>query len=180
MDRETLTRSVDAAIRCIPDFPKPGILFRDITTVLQDGLLFKAVVEHLSKLVSAAGCTAVAGIESRGFVFAAPVAAMLGIPLVLIRKPGKLPFRTRRASYALEYGTDSIEMHEDALRSGDRVALVDDLLATGGTMEAAVRLVRESGAEIGTVAFLVELQGLQGRARLTGLPVDVLVSYPGA
>ncbi len=179
MERKALAQAVDQTIRCIADFPKPGILFRDITPVLQTGELFGAVCAHFAGLATAAHCTAVAGIESRGFVFAAPVAAMLGLPLVLIRKPGKLPFRTRKASYALEYGTDQVEMHEDALRKGDRVAIIDDLLATGGTMEAAVRLARDSGADIGLVACLIELQGLQGRAKLPGLPVDVLLSYPG-
>ncbi len=175
--RERLRVDVEAAIRNIPDFPKPGILFRDITTVLRDGALFRRVCGHFSTLVREAGCDCVAGIESRGFVFAAPVAAALGLPLALIRKPGKLPWRVRSESYALEYGTDTIEMHEDAVMHGERVALVDDLLATGGTAAAAARLIRGLGADVALVAFLVELRDLRGRERLPGLPVDALVSY---
>lgn len=175
--RERLRVDVEAAIRNIPDFPKPGILFRDITTVLRDGALFGRVCEHFSDLVREAACDCVAGIESRGFVFAAPVAAALGLPLALIRKPGKLPWRTRSESYALEYGTDTIEMHEDAVVPSERVALVDDLLATGGTAAAAARLIRGLGGEVALVAFLVELRDLGGRERLPGLPVDALVAY---
>lgn len=175
--RERLRKDVMAAIRSIPDFPKPGILFRDITTVLGDGALFKRVCAHLSEVVSEAGSDCVAGIESRGFVFAAPVAAALGLPLALIRKPGKLPWRVRSESYSLEYGTDTIEMHEDAVRPGQRVALVDDLLATGGTAAAAARLILGLGAEVAIVAFLVELRDLRGREHLAGLTVDALVAY---
>lgn len=175
--RIELQADVQAAIRSIPDFPKPGILFRDITTVMRDGALFQRVCTHFADLVRAAGCQCVAGIESRGFLLAAPVAASLGLPLALIRKPGKLPWRVRRESYTLEYGTDTIEMHEDAVRPGENVALLDDLLATGGTAEAAVRLIRGLGGEVTLVAFLVELRDLQGRGRLAGLPVDALVVY---
>ncbi len=174
--RERLRMDVEAAIRNIPDFPKPGILFRDITTVLRDGALFARVCRHFTDLVREAGCDCIAGIESRGFVFAAPVAAALGLPLALIRKPGKLPWRTRRESYALEYGTDTIEMHEDAVRPGERVALLDDLLATGGTAAAATRLIRGLGGEVALIAFLVELRDLGGRTRLPGLRVDTLVA----
>lgn len=174
--RERLRADVEAAIRSIPDFPKPGILFRDITTVLRDGALFGRVCGHLADVVRGAGCDVVAGIESRGFVFAAPVAAALGRPLALIRKPGKLPWRVRRESYALEYGTDAIEMHEDAVVPSERVALVDDLLATGGTAAAAARLIRGLGAEVALCAFVVELRDLGGRERLPGLTVDALVS----
>lgn len=177
METERLRMDVEAAVRSIPDFPKPGILFRDITTVLQDGPLFQRVCAHLAALVRDARCDGVAGIESRGFVFAAPVAASLGLPLALIRKPGKLPWRVRRESYALEYGTDAIEMHEDAVHPGERVALVDDLLATGGTAEAAVRLIRALGADVALCAFLVELKDLGGRARLAPIRVEALVGY---
>lgn len=175
--RERLRMDVEAAIRNIPDFPKPGILFRDITTVLRDGALFARVCQHFTDLVREAGCDCIAGIESRGFVFAAPVAAALGLPLALIRKPGKLPWRVRRESYALEYGTDTIEMHEDAVRPGERAALLDDLLATGGTAAAAARLIRGVGGEVALVAFLVELCDLGGRTRLPGLRVDALIAY---
>ncbi len=176
-EKERLRADVEAAIRSIPDFPKPGILFRDITTVLRDGRLFQRVCGHLARVVTRASCEVVAGIESRGFVFAAPVAASLGLPLALIRKPGKLPWRVRRESYALEYGTDAIEMHDDAVRPGERVALVDDLLATGGTAEAAVRLIRGFGAEVALAAFVIELRDLGGRKRLSGLDVDTLAVF---
>lgn len=175
--RERLRADVEAAIRSIPDFPKPGILFRDITTVLRDGALFARVCGHFADLVRAAGCDCVAGIESRGFVFAAPVAAALGLPLALIRKPGKLPWRVRSESYALEYGSDTIQMHEDAVRPGERVALVDDLLATGGTAGAAARLIRGLGGDVALVAFLIELRDLGGRGRLQDLRVEALVAY---
>jgi len=176
-DRAALAADVTATIRDVPDFPKPGILFKDITTVLRDGALFARLCDHFASLVEASGCTVVAGIESRGFLFAAPVAAKLGLPLALVRKPGKLPWKTRSMSYALEYGTDTIQMHEDAVRPGERVALLDDLLATGGTMSAAVSLVRELGAEVGLVGFAIELGFLDGRKRLEGVPVDALVTY---
>ena len=176
-DRERLTEDVQEAIRNIPDFPKPGILFRDITTALMDGPLMKRMCEHFADLTRDHGCDVVAGIESRGFLFGAPVAAALELPLALIRKPGKLPYRTRSASYELEYGTDTIEMHEDAVKPGDRVVLVDDLLATGGTAEAAVRLTLDLGGEVALVAFLIELGGLNGREKLPGVPVDSLVIY---
>jgi adenine phosphoribosyltransferase len=175
----TLVRDVLAAVRTIPDFPKPGIQFRDITTVLQDGPLFSRVVRYFCGLATRAGATRVAGIESRGFVFAAPVAANLGIPLVLVRKPKKLPWRTRRMEYSLEYGTDAVEVHEDAAGPGDRVVVIDDLLATGGTMGAACALVRSLGAEVVLAAFMVELPALGGRERLAGVPIDSLVAFEG-
>lgn len=175
--RAALTKDVGAAIRDVPDFPKPGILFKDITPVLRDGPLFARLCDHFAGRVRASGCTVVAGIESRGFLFAAPVAAKLGLPLALVRKPGKLPWRTRSMSYSLEYGTDTIQMHEDAVRPGERVALLDDLLATGGTMSAAVALVRELGGEVGLVAFAIELGFLDGRKRLEGVPVDSLLTF---
>lgn len=175
--RETLANEVRAAIRDVPDFPKPGILFRDITTVLCNGPLFGRVCDHLTELAKDCKADCVAGIESRGFVFAAPVAARLRLPLVLFRKPGKLPYRTRKASYSLEYGTDTIEVHEDAIRPSQRVLVVDDLLATGGTMSAACQLIREAGGVVALVAFVIELSELNGRDRLKGLPVDTLVVY---
>ncbi len=175
--RQALVRDVTATIRDVPDFPKPGILFKDITPVLRDGPLFARLCDHFAGLVRGSGCTVVAGIESRGFLFAAPVAARLELPLALVRKPGKLPWKTRSMSYALEYGTDTIQMHEDAVRPGERVALLDDLLATGGTMSAAVSLVRELGADVGLVGFAIELGFLDGRQRLTDVPVDSLVTF---
>lgn len=176
-ERELLRKDVEKTIRSIPDFPKPGILFRDITTVLRDGKLFARVIEYLCKIVKDSGSNCVAGIESRGFILAAPISAKLEIPLALVRKPKKLPYRAIRAEYSLEYGSDAIEMHVDAIRPGERVALIDDLLATGGTMEAATRLVKELGGEIGIIAFLIELSDLKGREKLRGFSIDSLVTF---
>ena len=177
-EREKLASDVAQAVRDVPDFPKPGILFKDITTVLLDGPLYGRLVDHLCSVVKASGANVVAGIESRGYLFAAPVAARLGLPLALVRKPGKLPWKTRRATYALEYGTDSVEIHEDAVKPGQKVAVLDDLLATGGTMEAACRLVRELGGEPVLASFVIELTFLPGRARLAEVvPVDALLGF---
>jgi adenine phosphoribosyltransferase len=175
--KDALAADVARIIRDVPDFPKPGILFKDITTVLLDGPLYGRVVDHLCDVVRESGATVVAGIESRGYLFAAPVAARLGLPMALIRKPGKLPWKTRKASYTLEYGTDSVEMHEDAVQPGAKVVVMDDLLATGGTMDAACRLVNELGGEVVLASFVVELAFLDGRKRLGDTPVDVLVVY---
>jgi len=161
-----LGKALAARIRDVPDFPKPGILFKDITPVLLDVPLYLRVVGALSQAAVDARADMVVGIESRGYPFAAPVALRLGVPLALVRKPGKLPWRTRSASYELEYGTDRIEIHEDAIRPGQRVVLIDDLLATGGTMDAACRLVRELQGVPALAAFVVELSFLQGRKRL--------------
>jgi len=175
INRQELITDVASTIRDIPDFPKPGILFKDITTVLRDGKLYGRLCRYYARQVQAAGCNVVAGIEARGFLFAAPVAAMLDLPLALIRKPGKLPWKTKSASYALEYGTDTIVMHEDAVLAGERVALLDDLLATGGTAGAAVSLIQELGGEVGFVGFVIELEFLNGRTLLPDLPIDALV-----
>lgn len=165
-------------IRCIPDFPKPGILFRDITTVLQQPEAFQASLGFFTAAAEKYGASKIAAIESRGFVFAAPVAADLGLPLVLVRKRGKLPWKTRSVEYTLEYGTDAIEVHEDAVEPGDRVMIIDDLLATGGTMAAAVKLVREMGAEVAVATFMVELPSeLNGRALLADVPVECMTAY---
>jgi len=177
MDDElgNLREEIKAKIRNIPDFPVKGVLFRDITPVLRDGQLFRRACDALVQLLKKHGCTCVAGIESRGFLVAAPAAALLEIPLAIIRKPGKLPWKTRRAVYSLEYGEDAIEIHEDAIAKGDKVALVDDVLATGGTMEAATKLVTELGGEVTLIAFLIELKALEGRKRLQGYDVYSLI-----
>jgi len=177
IDREKLAQDVRDAIRSIPDFPKPGILFRDITTALMDGPLMARMCGYFADMAREKGCRVIAGIESRGFIFGAPVASALELPFALIRKPGKLPWKTRAASYELEYGTDTIEMHEDAVKPGDKVALIDDLLATGGTAQAAARLIRDLGGEVALAGFLIELGGLEGRKKLDGLPVESLVVY---
>jgi adenine phosphoribosyltransferase len=164
-------------IRAIPDFPKPGILFRDITTLLKDADAFAETINRLAEKYKDAGIGAVAGIESRGFIFGAPLALRLGCPFVPIRKPGKLPAETVSAEYSLEYGTDRIEMHKDALAAGQKVLLVDDLLATGGTMQAACSLVESTGAAVAGIAFIIELDGLNGREKLKGRDVFTVVHF---
>lgn len=168
---------VKALIRDVPDFPKPGIIFKDISPVLEDPAAFNAVIEALVEQARALGAASVVGVESRGFIFGAPLAARLGVPFVLARKPGKLPAQTRSVEYALEYGTDRLEMHLDALTPGTPVVVVDDLLATGGTAEAACRLVEAADARIVGVLVLVELTFLGGAARLEPRPVRSLVKY---
>ncbi len=163
-------------IREVPDFPKPGILFKDITTLLKEPAALDAVVRRLADPYRNADVSLVAGIESRGFILGAAVARDLAAGFVPIRKSGKLPAETASVSYALEYGADSIEIHTDAIVPGQRVLLLDDLLATGGTMEAAVKLVKGLRARVVGIAFLIELTALDGRSRLTGENVMALVA----
>jgi adenine phosphoribosyltransferase len=166
-----------ARVRDVPDFPKPGILFRDLTPLMGDGAALRACVAVLGERVAAHRPDVVVAVESRGFIFGAPVAAALGVGFAPVRKPGKLPSQTLRRTYDLEYGTDSLEMHADAVKPSARVVIVDDLLATGGTAAATVELVREQGAIVVAAAFVVELTLLRGRARLPGLPVDALIAF---
>ena len=165
-------------IAAVPDFPRPGILFRDITPVFQDPRAYDAAIAGLADLLAPVAFDALAAVESRGFLLGGPLALRLEKGLVLIRKAGKLPRATRQASYALEYGEATVEMHDDACRPGQRVVVLDDLLATGGTAAAAAQLVRASGAEVAAYLFLVELAGLAGRRQLDGAPVFSLVVYP--
>jgi adenine phosphoribosyltransferase len=164
-------------IRNVPDFPKPGILFRDITTLLQRPDAFAMAVDRLLERYRDMPFDLVAGIESRGFIMGTVLAYALNKGFVPIRKPGKLPAATFAAEYSLEYGTDRIEMHMDALRAGQRVLLVDDLLATGGTMQAACSLVRQAGGEVAECSFLIELAGLQGRSKLEDYSIFSLITY---
>jgi adenine phosphoribosyltransferase len=164
-------------IRDIPDFPKPGILFRDLTPLLGHPEAFRETVERMAERTARLQPAVVAAIESRGFIFGAAVAARLGLGFVPLRKPGKLPFRTRKSTYELEYGSDGIEIHEDAVSAGARVVIVDDLLATGGTAAAAIQLARALGAEVVGAQFVVELAALEGRKRLHGVPSDALIVY---
>ncbi len=164
-------------IRHVPDFPKPGILFYDITTLLREPEGFRAAIDLLAMPFLGAGIDLVVGIESRGFILGAPVAERLGAGFCPIRKPGKLPSRARRASFSLEYGTDAIEIHEDAIVPGQRVLIVDDVLATGGTAAAAASLVKGLGGQLHACAFLVELDGLAGRGRLPGEQVVSVLHY---
>lgn len=161
----------------LPDYPSPGITFRDITPLLASGSAFNAAVDAIAEPHFGA-VDVVAGIEARGFMFAAPVAVRLGVGFVPIRKPGKLPRAVERQSYDLEYGTDTLEIHSDAIAPGKRVLLVDDVLATGGTAAAAVALLQAIGTDIVGVGFLIELLGLDGRSKLPEVPVSSIVTYP--
>lgn len=178
MSRPVTVADLKALIRDIPDFPKPGILFRDITTLLNNGDAFQAAIDGLAKNFAGKGITKVVGIESRGFLTAAPLAYLLHAGFVPVRKKGKLPFKTNAVTYDLEYGTDTLEIHEDAVVKGEKVLIVDDLLATGGTAKATCDLVRSSGGRIAGVAFLIELAALEGRSRLSGFDVFSLITYP--
>jgi adenine phosphoribosyltransferase len=164
-------------IRHVPDFPKPGILFYDVTTLLKDREGFRIAVDEMAAPYLAAGIDVVVGIESRGFIFGSAVADRLGAGFAPVRKPGKLPAHTRRATYSLEYGTDALEVHEDAVQSGQRVLIVDDLLATGGTAAATVGLIRSLGAHVVGIQFLIELVGLNGRERLKDEHVGTVLQY---
>ena len=166
-------------IRDIPDFPKPGIMFRDITPMLATPNAFREVTRRLADRYRNAGITSVLAAEARGFIFAAPLAMELDASFVPVRKPGKLPFDTKALEYDLEYGTDTLEMHVDAVRPGDRVLLVDDLLATGGTMDACVQLARKGGAEVIGCAFVIELTFLNGREKLSPTECFSLIQYNG-
>jgi adenine phosphoribosyltransferase len=169
--------AVQRAIRDIPDFPKPGIVFKDITPVLLDPNLFDLATQGMTDPYRDLGVTRVVAIESRGFMFGAPIALQLKAGLVPVRKPGKLPAARQRVEYTLEYGTDALEMHADAIGAGDRVLVVDDVLATGGTAEAAGRLVRARGAVIAGFSFLIELGFLEGRSQLVPERVEALIRY---
>jgi len=164
-------------IRNVPDFPKAGILFYDITTLLRDATGFRAAVDSLVAPFKADSVDLVVGMESRGFIFGSVVADRLGAGFVPVRKVGKLPSKTRRATYALEYGTDSLEIHDDAVTQGQRVLIVDDLLATGGTAKATLDLVKGSGGVVVGLAFLIELIALDGRSRLAGENIHAVLKY---
>jgi adenine phosphoribosyltransferase len=164
-------------VRDVPDFPKPGILFRDVTPLLGAREALPAAIEALAAPFRDAGVEQVLGIESRGFVLGAPVALALGAGFTMVRKKGKLPYETRSVTYDLEYGTDTVEMHTDAVRAGQRVLLVDDLIATGGTAAAAIQLARDAGAQLVGAAFLIELTGLGGRALLRVDRIHTVLTY---
>ncbi len=172
-------KTVADYVRTIPDFPEPGIMFRDVTTVIQDKDGLKLAIDELSDLVKNDDFDVVVGPESRGFIFGVPVAYKLGKAFVPVRKKGKLPCETIEQEYALEYGTATIEMHKDAIKPGQKVVIVDDLIATGGTIEAIIKLVEKLGGEVVRIVFLMELEGLKGREKLKGYKVDSVVKYPG-
>ena len=166
-------------VRTIPDFPEPGIMFRDITSVCQDAEGFKLAIDTMTDLVKDVEYDVVAGAESRGFIFGAPIAYNQNKQLVMIRKKGKLPCETIEQSYDLEYGQATIEIHKDAIKPGQKVLLVDDLIATGGTLEAMVKLVERLGGEVVGILCLMELAGLNGRAKLEGYRVEAAMTYEG-
>lgn len=170
-------RDLASLVRNIPDFPLPGIQFKDITTLLADGEAFRQVIGSLAARYRDRGVDAVAGIESRGFIFSAPIAVELGVGLVPIRKPGKLPAETLQIEYDLEYGTNKLEIHRDAFTPGARVLVVDDLLATGGTIAAATSLIEQVGGSVIELAFVIELTFLNGRQRLAPYPIYSLIQY---
>ena len=174
---ESISDLLRRTIRDVPDFPKKGIVFKDITPVLGDGAVYRRVVDELVTRWKPKGIDQVVGIESRGFIFAAPLAYALGAGLSIARKPGKLPFETIRETYMLEYGQDGLELHIDAIGPGERVLIVDDLLATGGTAEAVGKLVLRQGAELVGYSFVVELAFLHGARRLGTAKVDTLVTF---
>ncbi len=164
-------------IRIIPDFPQPGIRFKDITTLLKDGKAYQAAIDEMKRLVKNYEIDCIAGPEARGFVVGAPLAYSLGVGFVPIRKSGKLPWETIEAEYALEYGKDKLAMHKDGILQGQRVLIADDLLATGGTIQTSIDLVKQLGGQVVAAAFLIELSYLNGREKLEGIDVVSLVSY---
>ena len=179
--KTSLEETLYQAIRTIPDYPKPGILFRDITTLLGNARAFRRAVDELVHPWAGSKIDKIAGIEARGFILGGAIAHQLSAGFIPIRKKGKLPHETVRVVYSLEYGIDEMEMHKDAVQPGERVILVDDLIATGGTAEAATRLLRQMGAEIVTACFVIDLPDLGGRAKLEalGVPVRTLIAYEG-
>lgn len=172
-------KKIEEYVRSIPDFPEKGIIFRDITSVLQDTEGLKLAIDSMIGLLDGVDFDVVAGTESRGFIFGVPVAYELDKPFVPVRKKGKLPCETVEATYDLEYGSATIEMHKDSIQPGQKVVLVDDLIATGGTIEAAIKLVEQLGGEVVKVIFLMELAGLKGRERLKGYDVASVITYEG-
>ena len=176
-DKSKVLDELKRAIRDVNNFPKPGIVFKDVTPLLLDATLFGEAVKLMAEPYRDGRINRVVSIESRGFLFGAPLALELGAGLVPIRKPGKLPAATERVEYALEYGTDVLEMHHDAVQPGDRVLIVDDVLATGGTANAAAQLVGATGASAAGFSFLIELDFLKGRQRLQGRRVEALLHY---
>lgn len=172
-------KKLDEYIRVIPDFPKPGIMFRDITTVFQDADGMQVAIDEMQEKIKDLDFDVIAGAESRGFIFGAAMAYNLHKPLVLVRKKGKLPWKTESVDYDLEYGKATLEIHIDAVKPGQRVLIVDDLLATGGTIKAASELVEKLGGVVAGILVMIELKGLAGREKLAGYRVDSLIAFDG-
>lgn len=172
-------KSIEEYVRSIPDFPEPGIIFRDVTSVLQDADGLHLAIDLMQKKLEGVDFDLVVGPESRGFIFGVPIAYNLHKPFIPIRKKGKLPCETVSIQYDLEYGTAELEMHRDSVKSGQRVVIIDDLIATGGTNEAMIKLIEGLGGKVVKTVFLMELAGLEGRKRLQGYDVDSVIIYPG-
>ncbi len=177
--RSAKVKELQDYIRCIPDFPEPGIMFRDITTILQDAEGFKLAVESLKEMLADTDVDVIAAVEARGFVFAGALAYALNKPLVLIRKKGKLPFDTVSEEYDLEYGTAVLEMHTDSIKKGQKVVILDDILATGGTLKASVKLIERLGGKVSKIICITELKGLKGRDTLKGYTIESAVAFEG-
>ena len=175
----TELKKIEEYVRSIPDFPEKGIIFRDVTTVLQDAEGLKLAIDSMLRLLDGVEFDVVVGTESRGFIFGVPIAYALGKPFVPVRKKGKLPCETVSAKYDLEYGAAEIEMHKDSIQPGQRAVLVDDLIATGGTVEACVKLIEQLGGEVVKIVFLMELAGLKGRDKLGEYDVASVITYEG-
>ena len=172
-------KKVEDYVRSIPDFPEPGIIFRDITSILQDADGLQLAIDEMQHFVEEVDCDVICGTESRGFIFGMPIAYNLHKPFVPIRKKGKLPLETVEESYDLEYGSATIEMHKDSIKPGQKVVLVDDLIATGGTTEAIIKLIEELGGKVVKICFVMELAGLKGRELLKGYDVESAIIYEG-
>lgn len=172
-------KKIEEYVRTIPDFPEKGIMFRDITSILQDPEGLKLAIDLMIEQLNGVDFDIIAGTESRGFMFGMPIAYALGKAFIPIRKKGKLPCETISADYELEYGTATVEIHKDAVKPGQKVVLVDDLIATGGTMEAGIRLIEQLGGEVVKILFLMELKGLDGRKKLAGYDVASVIAYDG-
>lgn len=172
-------KKIEEYVRTIPDFPEQGIMFRDITSILQDPEGLKLAIDLMIEQLNGVDFDIIAGTESRGFMFGMPIAYALGKAFIPIRKKGKLPCETISADYELEYGTATVEIHKDAVKPGQKVVLVDDLIATGGTMEAGIRLIEQLGGEVVKILFLMELKGLDGRKKLAGYDVASVIAYDG-
>ena len=172
-------KKIEDYVRSIPDFPEPGIIFRDVTSILQDADGLKLAIDSMQECLKDTEVDVIVGTESRGFMFGVPIAYNLHKPFVPVRKKGKLPCETVSRSYDLEYGSATIEMHRDSIKQGQKVAVIDDLIATGGTVEAAVKLIEELGGEVVKIVFLMELAGLKGREKLAGYDVASVIRYEG-
>ncbi|WP_274422651.1 adenine phosphoribosyltransferase [Blautia sp. XA-2221] len=172
-------KRIEDYVRSIPDFPEPGIIFRDVTSILQDADGLELAIDSMQECLKDTDVDVIVGTESRGFMFGVPIAYNLHKPFVPVRKKGKLPCETVSRSYDLEYGSATIEMHRDSIKPGQKVAVIDDLIATGGTVEAAVNLIEELGGEVVKIVFLMELAGLKGREKLAGYDVASVIRYEG-